>query len=130
MPDTNSLSQRHAPCRPAQRVCGSARFECEPFTRVDAGPCTSLWGTWAGTLRWFLASIDSCYTFAQDGCGVMVQAGQRKGVGFASGDSVSFIIPEPGGRPITGTLTLLTDSTAHMVVGGLGVQFEGQLHRA
>ena len=100
-----------------------------PITHADVEPCASLWGTWTGTLRWFMASIESCYTFAQDGYGIVVQAGQRQGVGFASGNSVSFIIPDSGGCPITGTLTLLSDNTAHMVVGGLGVQFEGQLSR-
>ena len=129
MSETNLLLQRHAPCQPAQRVCGNARFEGGPLIPADPAPGPGLWGTWTGTLRWFMASVESCYTFAQDGCGIVVQAGRHQGVGFASGNSVSFIIADAGGHPITGTLTLLTNSTAHMVVGGLGVQFEGQLVR-
>ena len=102
-----------------------------PGAAVDGlePPSARLWGTWAGTLNWFLASVESCYTFMQDDTGIVVQAGQRRGVGFASGDSMSFILPCKSGCPTTGTFTLLGNDRAHMVMGGCGVQFEGLLVR-
>ena len=100
-----------------------------PFMRADAEPCASLWGTWKGTLRWFLASIESRYTFVCQGSGIVVEAGQQRGVGLARGDKVCFVLSGIDGRTMTGSMTLLTDSTAHMVVGGMGVMFEGQLER-
>ncbi len=92
-----------------------------------AGAHTALWGSWTGTLHWFLASVESCYTFVQDGTDIVVHDGPRQGLGFANGDAVSFILPCADGCPTTGTLTLLGDDLAHVVVGGCGVQFEGQL---
>ena len=95
-------------------------------------PCESmggeaaLWGTWTGTLHWFLASVNSCYTFVPHGNGIVVHDGPRLGVGFACGDEVSFILPCADGCPTTGTLTLMGGERAKVVVGGCGVQFEGQ----
>ena len=86
-----------------------------------------IWGTWTGTLYWFLASVEGCYTFEQHDSGIVVYEGRRQGVGFASGDSVSFTLPCPDGCPTTGTFTLLDERQAHVVVGGCGVQFEGRL---
>ena len=87
----------------------------------------AIWGTWTGTLRWFLASVEGCYTFEQHDSGIVVYEGHRQGVGFANGDSVSFTLPCLDGCPTTGTFTLLNERQAHVVVGGCGVQFEGRL---
>ena len=93
----------------------------------NTGIGAALWGTWTGTLYWFLASVEGCYTFEQHESGIVVYEGHRQGVGFASGDSVRFTLPCPDGCPTTGTFTLLGEHQAHVVVGGCGVQFEGRL---
>ena len=94
---------------------------------ADPPVAAALWGTWTGTLYWFLASVEGCYTFEQHESGIVVYEGHRQGVGFASGDSVRFTLPCPDGCPTTGTFTLLGERQAHVVVGGCGVQFEGRL---
>ena len=95
----------------------------------NTGIGAALWGTWTGTLYWFLASVQGCYTFEQHDSGIVVYEGPRQGVGFANGDSVSFTLPCPEGCPTTGTFTLLGERQAHVVVGGCGVRFEGRLTR-
>lgn len=109
----------------------ATQYAALPPTSVAGTPVdTPIWGTWTGTLRWFLASLEGHYTFTAEDNGIVVLAGKHQGVGFASGDCVSFVIPAADTQPLTGTMTLLNDTTAHMVVGGPGVRFEGQLRKA